>query len=246
MRQKKRIKYILSYGILTLCFSNVAFADTNVSNWVDLKTAIESATSATLDADIVSENTINNAIASNVTVNGLLHSINGSGSYLIFNNAGTLTVNNANLLNGKSALGGAVYNAPGSVLNISNVNFGSRTGSGTTEDPYVYTGGNTATPTGSYQGGGAIYNKNGTVNIFGNTNFFGNTITTTSSDTGGGAIANYNNASTGAALININSSGGDIIFDNNKVSQYWRNGGAIYNYINYQPLNSPMNCPDPV
>lgn len=147
-----------------------------------------------------------------------------SGGGAIYNNSGTMNI----LASGEdrvvfqkntSTSGGAIFNSGGN-LTITNALFGAVRSSAEPSGSYVYSGGNTATATGNYQGGGAIYNS-GTLNISGNTNFYGNTanINDAPALNGGGAI--YTNAGT----VTVTSDVSDIIFAGNKATR----GGAIYN-----------------
>ena len=138
--------------------------------------------------------------------------------------SGELTLNT--LSNGvtftenSSINGGAIYNS--NKLTINGSIFGQRIGLGTSEDPYIYSKGNTVTTSGGWQGGGAIFNSTGVIDISGNTNFFDNKALI--SDTalvpsGGGAI--YNNSGTLRAI----ASGSDrIVFQSNSSTS----GGAIF------------------
>ena len=163
-----------------------------------------------------------------IIASGQKYNINNVSNYSNFvstlggaiKNAGTLNISDTTFLNNNAATsGGAIYNT--GTATLTNVNFGERTGLGTTEDPYVYSNGNAETTlTTNYQGGGAIYNT-GTLNILGSANYFGNIVNSTNSYSGGGAIYNY------SGITNITALDGDITFSKNINI---RSGGAICNY----------------
>ncbi len=159
---------------------------------------------------------------------GILNINGGSFKNSSATNGGALYLNSSSMAeiegtafsaNKSTSQGGAIYN--NGTLTLTDVNFGEKTGSGTTEDPYVYSNGNTTTISSGYQGGGAIFNNSSTLNIYGNSNFYGNSVISASDygSAGGGAI--FNNAGD----LNIISDKDGISFVNNSALS----GGAIYN-----------------
>ncbi|MDD3593264.1 MAG: hypothetical protein PHX18_01400, partial [Candidatus Gastranaerophilales bacterium] len=224
-----KLKYCAILSAVALGLGFTTQSALAVDNWNDLKNGILNNETVSLDLDITAADTLTTTSSTDATLNGNGYTLSGTTTnYRLFSNYGNLNFNNIKLTNS-----GSIENKSSGTLTINNTTFGKRTGSGTVEDPYVYSDGNKLT------NGGAIYNDNGTVNIA-SSNFYANSATNS-----GGAIYNIGsmtitdsafaaNASLigglgrGGAIYNASALtiNGNSVFGGNIASNF---GGAIYN-----------------
>ncbi|MDD3766497.1 MAG: hypothetical protein PHF89_04825 [Eubacteriales bacterium] len=201
---------------------NLNISDVTIKNW----TAVDGGA-----LNIKGENST--VVIDNVTFDNNIATGGLGGA--IYNDGGTLTITDSEFYNNKTTLttnyqGGAIYNTGATgELTITGSTFGKRTGSGTVEDPYVYSDGNET------MYGGAIYNTSALNNIITDSKFYGNlayaqggaignsgTLTVSDTEFFNNQGFSYGGAIHNTGTLNINNS----IFCNNSG---YGNGGAIYN-----------------
>ncbi len=206
----KQLKKTILTLVALLAVTTGAWAQTDVSTFAELKTALSAGNNVKLTANIQFTSYIEISGSKNILIDGNGKMMNGpSTCAFIINSGNTLAIKNATIDNfDRSAGGGAIRNVGTLVLDgctvSNNHTDGSNQGGGAIENQGTLYASNT-TFSGNYSSeiGGAINNYGGFLCLSGCT--FTNNYTTSSNANYGGAIGN--NSSNSLVLVNCTFSG---------------------------------------